>query len=134
MIIPFGQREIIDTIIRGIHPDLAGNLLTLLASSLKAHTRRSKGTDDNISGIVERFQNDVRKEISEEYSEPLMTAVSVMPRQEPVMMAEVLVSLTAFRAHASVGEEETVAGPIDVAILSKSEGFIWVKRKRFNVA
>jgi hypothetical protein len=133
MIIPFAQREIIDTIIRGIHPDLAGNLPTLLASSLKAHTSRRKGTDDNISGIVERFQNDMRNEISEKYSEPLMTAVAAMPRQELVMMAEVLVSLTAFRAHASVGEEETVAGPIDVAILSKSEGFVWVKRKRFNV-
>jgi CDP-glucose 4,6-dehydratase len=88
----------------------------------------------NFSGIVERFQNDMRNEISEKYSEPLMTAVAAMPRQELVMMAEVLVSLTAFRAHASVGEEETAAGPIDVAISSKSEGFVWVKRKQFNVA
>ena len=134
MIIPFAQPEIIDTIIRGIHPYLAGSLLTLLASSLKAHTSLRKGTDDNISGIVERFQNDMRNEISEKQSEPLMTAVAAMPRQELVMMAEVLVSLTAFRAHASVDEEETVAGPIDVAILSKSEGFVWVKRRRINVA
>jgi hypothetical protein len=26
---------------------------------------------------------------------------------------------------------ETVGGPIDVAIISKGEGFVWVKRKRY---
>ena len=44
-------------------------------------------------------------------------------------IAEALVSLTALRARMSAREKETVAGPIDVAVLSKGEGFIWVKRK-----
>ena len=135
MIIPFAQREIIDTIIRGIHPELAENLPTLLERSLKAHTRRNKGTetDDYIPDVVKRFQDGVQKETFEKYSEPFMTAVSAMPRQELATIAEVLVSLTAFRAHASVDEAETVAGPVDVAILSKGDGFVWVKRKRFSV-
>ncbi|GAA0568139.1 hypothetical protein GCM10009416_02730 [Craurococcus roseus] len=28
-------------------------------------------------------------------------------------------------------EKETVAVPIDVAIISKTEGFVWVKRKHY---
>ena len=75
------------------------------------------------------FEAAVKSEFTDEFSDRLMSAVAAMPRQELATMAEVLVSLTAFRAHASVGQE-TVAGPIDVAILSKGDGFVWVKRKR----
>jgi hypothetical protein len=32
-------------------------------------------------------------------------------------------------ARMSADERETVAGPIDVAVLSKGEGFVWIKRK-----
>ena len=28
-------------------------------------------------------------------------------------------------------EAETVAGPIDVAVISKGDGFIWIKRKHY---
>jgi hypothetical protein len=29
----------------------------------------------------------------------------------------------------SVEQQETVGGPIDVAVISKGEGYVWVKRK-----
>jgi hypothetical protein len=44
-------------------------------------------------------------------------------------MAEALVSLTAFLKRMAADQDETVAEPIDVAILSKGDGFIWVKHK-----
>jgi len=44
-------------------------------------------------------------------------------------LAEALVHLTAFRAHMSADEDETVGGPIDVAVISKGDGFVWVKKK-----
>lgn len=47
-------------------------------------------------------------------------------------MAEALVNLTKFRARMSVSQKETVGGPIDIAVLSKGEGFVWVKRKDLN--
>ena len=28
-------------------------------------------------------------------------------------------------------ESETVGGPIDVAVISKGDGFIWIKRKHY---
>ncbi len=45
-------------------------------------------------------------------------------------MAESLVNLTAFKRKVS-DDTETVGGPIDVAIISKADGFIWVKRKHY---
>jgi len=29
------------------------------------------------------------------------------------------------------GDLETVGGPVDVALISKGEGFIWIKRKHY---
>jgi len=81
--------------------------------------------------ILERAQERLEREIQETYSEPFMDAVAGMPRQE---LAEVLFSLTAFRAHASTDRPETVGEPVDVALLSKGEGFVWVKRKRVSAA
>lgn len=45
-------------------------------------------------------------------------------------MAEALVNLTSFKRKISL-EIETVGEPIDVAIISKGDGFIWIKRKHY---
>jgi hypothetical protein len=45
-------------------------------------------------------------------------------------LAEAMVNLTSVKRKFSA-EKETVAGPIDVAVISKSDGFIWVKRKHY---
>jgi hypothetical protein len=39
-----------------------------------------------------------------------------------------MVSITSFRQQISP-EEETVGGPIDVAVISKGDGFVWINRK-----
>lgn len=56
--------------------------------------------------------------------------VGVLSKVELAAMAESLVNLTAFRrqfTHAI----ETVGGPIDIAVISKGDGFVWVKRKHY---
>ncbi len=45
-------------------------------------------------------------------------------------MAETLVNLTSFARKVKLGSE-TVGGPIDVAVISKGDGFIWIKRKHY---
>jgi len=45
-------------------------------------------------------------------------------------MAEALVSLTSLKRRVSM-EEESVGGPVDVAVVSKGDGFIWIKRKHY---
>lgn len=44
-------------------------------------------------------------------------------------MAEALVNLTAFLMRMTADQDETVAEPIDVALLSKGDGFMWIKHK-----
>lgn len=54
----------------------------------------------------------------------------MLPKDELAAMAEALVNLTSFKRKVSM-ETETVGGPIDVAVISKGDGFIWIKRKHY---
>ncbi len=45
-------------------------------------------------------------------------------------MAETLVNLASFRQKVSMSVE-TVGGPVDVAVISKGDGFVWIKRKNY---
>lgn len=56
--------------------------------------------------------------------------VEFMPKSELSTMAEALVNLTSIKCRVSRGME-TVGGPIDVAVISCTDGFIWVKRKHY---
>jgi hypothetical protein len=51
-----------------------------------------------------------------------------MQKSELAAMAEAMVNLTALKRHVTT-DSETVGGPVDVAIISKGDGFIWIKRK-----
>jgi hypothetical protein len=68
--------------------------------------------------------------INERYNQRVMSMLNFLPKQELAYMAESLVNLTAFKRKVS-DQHETVGGPIDVAIISKTDGFIWVKRKHY---
>jgi hypothetical protein len=45
-------------------------------------------------------------------------------------MAESLINLTCLRKKISM-DDETVGGMIDVAVISKGDGLIWIKRKHY---
>ena len=55
-------------------------------------------------------------------------AVESFNVEELANMAESLVSITNLQRHIT-SSEETVGGPVDVAVITRCEGFIWVKRK-----
>ena len=67
---------------------------------------------------------------SEFYVNSIMRVVCMLPKDELAAMAESLINLTSFKRRVSM-EEETVGGPIDVAVISKGDGFIWIKRKHY---
>ena len=64
------------------------------------------------------------------YIGPILSNIQSMPKEELALMAEALINLTAMKRHAA-SAAETVAGPTDVAIISKGDGFIWKQRKHY---
>jgi hypothetical protein len=122
---PFGQVETINMFYRGVDRELLEKL-TEVASSYISRTAK-KGNQEH---MLEKFGEALEQQIDQQYRQPLMAAVDALPRQDLATMAEALVSLTALKARMSASEAETVAGPIDVAVLSKGEGFEWVVQKK----
>ena len=133
IVVPLAQTDMIDMFYRGIYPDLNDRLDEILVRCV-SHEFRRKGVKRSlarIENVRKGFRKALEEEIKEKYREPLMEAVYVLPRHDLAKMAEALVSLTALRKRMSVGQKETVGGAIDVAILSKGEGFVWAKRNDF---
>lgn len=53
-----------------------------------------------------------------------------MPKQELATLASSLIEITSLKRKVS-RVQETVGGEVDVAVISKSEGFVWTKRKHY---
>lgn len=66
----------------------------------------------------------------EAYIRPVLNILAVLPKDELAVMAESLVHLTSIKRRFSL-EVETVGGPVDVAVISKGDGFVWIKRKHY---
>ena len=130
IVTPLAQRDLIDLIIDGINPQLRSKLVEDIGR-WSSHPQRRKESQDKIfrEKRQEEFATYLRDESWKDYVQPFMQAISALPRQDLAKMAEALVNLTAFLMRMAADRDETVAGPVDVALLSKGDGFIWAKRK-----
>ena len=81
-------------------------------------------TDQIIKRVVEQAQK--------QYLFPITDAVSTLPIEELSLLAESMINITSIRRKVAIDDYVgTVGGPIDVAIISKVDGFIWMKRKHY---
>ncbi len=60
----------------------------------------------------------------------ILDVVEILPLKELAKVASTLVRLSSFEKQLSL-EAETVGEPIDVAVISKGDGFIWINRKHY---
>ncbi len=143
-IFPLAQTDVIDTLISGIHTEglhsLQGIFLgqiskryeQLLASSKPKsskeaiHKQASEMAQEDYKVLAESLRNAV----FDTYTLPIILMVQSLTKDELALMAETLVSLTSYMRKVSPNLE-TVGGPTDVAVISKKDGFIWIKRKHY---
>jgi hypothetical protein len=148
IIIPFAQDEMVRTFMEGIHPDYNDVIEKLLQALLQNYGKtilrhlKNKLTDGEIKALgkllledankrtFDYFNSEIKAYRENNISSPIVTMVSSMPKEELAVMAETLVSLTSFKRRVTP-EVETVKGPIDVAVISKGDGFVWIKRKHY---
>lgn len=139
---PFAQTDVIDTILSGIDPKLAGvffdtfqkfvfqynDLLLKQVGSQSAEIMQS--IQSSLPNLWQEFSAGIRRIQQEEYIHPLMMAVGSLSKEDLAEMAESLIYLTYLKRRITFAEE-SVGGPVDVAIVSKGDGFIWIKRKHY---
>jgi hypothetical protein len=145
-IIPLAQDEGAVEFISGINPQFEettrGYLTTLFEKYPQVIVESLKPLEENyrknLLGLLNKHSKkqleDFYKKLDEckqlDYINPFLTIVDIMSKDELAYLAEVLVSLTSLKRKMSLNED-TVGGPIDVAVISKADGFIWIKRKYY---
>lgn len=86
--------------------------------------------EDSVNKIMTEFDENSGNYRRRTSSQPIIRVIRSAPKEELASIAEALISMASLRNRVS-GELETVGGPVDVAVISKGDGFIWVKRKHY---
>lgn len=142
-IYPFAQHDVIDTIIQGIEPSLenlymqnsVNAMKQMLEAVMNAIQKRDGALADqikkmNFGPVIQNLQaanNSIKKR---KYIDPLLETVGSFSKEELANMAESMIALTSLKRKMTF-DEESVGGPVDVAVISKSDGFIWIRRKHY---
>jgi hypothetical protein len=137
----FAQTSMADTFSMGLSEDIYSSLMKNLTGALQIFAEeigKEAGGDiakvgdlqtriaNARSSIADSLFDDARKE----HQFPLRRVLGVLPVDEMAELAETLIHLQSLKEKVTK-PSETVGGPVDVAVITKSEGLVWIKRKHF---
>ena len=138
-IIAFAQEDVVNSFIKGFDPELqqfSDNYLDTMSEEFFKNApilnpiQKAQFINDFRSDLRD-FKASMETEILDRHVTPMINMIEVLPKDELATMAETLVNITAFKRKMAVSSLETVGGPIDVAVISKGDGLVWVKRKQY---
>lgn len=146
LVFPFAQTETVHAFMEGIDPvfrraiEAETRLLftrfsLVVLQRVKAHDASfGAALEQELRPAIERLVDELHRDWDErrqkEHVGPVMDMVRALPKDELALMAESLVNLDKFKRRVS-RRQETVGGPIDVAVITKGDGFVWVRRKHY---
>lgn len=145
VISPFAQSDVALTFVNAVDDDLKrvfynNHKQTVIGfrDEVVAQMENAKapqGLIDILNGLdIDKYASDYVKSmdgyISQRYTKPLLVTISCLEKEDLADMAESLVRMTCLKRHVT-NAEETVGGAVDVAIITKGDGFVWKKRKHY---
>ena len=144
-VVPVEQQEMVDIFLSGIDPRLTDALIGSLAEvfvqypqaivdSIETMSDEEKANVKNLfqpksDELVDRISSYMTHYRASKIA-PIINAVVSLPKDELAAMAESLVSLTSLKRKVS-GNPGSHAGAIDVAVISKKDGFVWIRKKPY---
>lgn len=147
IIIPFAQSEMSFTFLNGIGPvyqykmyedvaELTEKIPEAIFKDLKIRGKAKKEALKEAAKELCRQQvRDLFERVREfkegYYRTPIIQSIEYLPKNELAHVAASLVNLNSLQKRISISEDETVGGPIDVAVISKGDGFVWIDRKHY---
>lgn len=142
---PFAQTDVANTVVRGIDDALRSQFYSTNEKSLSllVNTIVTKLSEVNaptelinvlksldVQSMSMAFKKDMDDFIWDNYVSKLIDIVEFLGKEDLADMAESLVKMTGLNRHVTT-DEESVGGPVDVAVVTKCDGFIWIKRKHY---
>lgn len=143
---PFAQTDVMITLMKGISPqsdqeyrdatiELEEGVIDEITSLLKKENVSpkilKKIKELTYEKTHERYIERIDNFIHENFISGVVTALDFFNLEEMAKMAENLIAVTNLQRHIS-SSEETVGGPIEVALITKTGGFKWIKH--YNLA
>lgn len=85
-----------------------------------------ESANDLLNNSFEEFLDQLKNE----HANPILESISALPKEELSNLAESLIKITSLKRKVQP-DLDTVGGPVDVAIITRGDGFIWTKRKHY---
>jgi len=147
VIIPYAQFDVVHRFLKGIdgtyRKQYSTHLRTLLCETYPERLIAEAAIEDEDElrtkkaelihfgrNAVEEFNGAWEKFEQSTFVQPVIDVIAELPIQELASIAESLLSLTSLQRKIT-NTAETVGGPVDVAVISKGDGFVWIKRKHY---
>lgn len=137
----FAQTSMIDTFSLGLSHEAFSSMMVATNKELREFASAiisASGTIpdeiDNLDGLVQAAMQKIRENVLEQarnnHYVPLRNVIGFLPVDEMAVLAETLIDLQSLKEKVTK-PSETVGGPVDVAVITKHEGLVWIKRKHF---
>lgn len=142
---PFAQTDVANTVIRGIDDELRkkfyesykasitvlrNEIISQLDSAGAPEVLKKALLNIDLENYTNLYAQGMDQFIQENYIAKLVNTVSYLSKEDLADMAESLVRMTYLKRRIT-SEEESVGGPVDVAVITKGDGFVWLKRKHY---
>jgi hypothetical protein len=143
---PFAQVEMVQTFMEGVDPNYRQAVESYLRTFAEEYPATLLGLIPDLTATkkdeilkalraagaasFKAYNEKMGEYRMEKHVSPVLDAIGALPKDELAAVAESLVNLTSFKRRFSM-DAETVGGAIDVAVISKGDGFVWIKRKHY---
>jgi hypothetical protein len=144
-ICPFAQTDVMMSLMKGVSPGFYRTALDSYENSINSTKKKmiqamkeagateevlEKAESVDFEEMIQNHREQLSDYIQNEFVNGIIDAVDSFSIDDMANMAESLISVTNLQRHIS-SSDESVGGPIDVAVITRSEGFIWVKHKQW---
>lgn len=141
-ITPLAQTDVMQTFLFGINDSFINDIAKELPNQIQIGVNgiadsffaenKKQSVQQELSRITSNIIEQIVQKAQQQYLLPITQSVATLPIEELALLAESMINITSLRRKVALDNNiGTVGGPIDVAIISKCDGFIWLKRKHY---
>ena len=129
--------NMVDTFFRGINPQISEELNEILMEEFETaigniHKKHPEISLADLRPHFSKIYNNLNTKIDKfsvkNYINPIIQSIGFLRKEDLIEFAESLINITSIKRKTN-SELQSVGGPIDIAVITKHEGFIWIKRK-----
>lgn len=142
-ILPFAQGDVTTTVLTGVDPNYKSEMKESIKATFNTvgqelrillnNPQQADTLDASLANVSDELINKLEQYQFNTITGPLLEILAYMGKEDMSELAESLVNITSLKRKftSSDSADESVGGPVDVAIVTKGDGFIWMKRKHY---